>query len=109
LSVFPIATVPIVIIAGLTSFPPESNKVYQRVLVLLWIFWGCFCGPIFITLVEALIDPHCKIKLTTKITYLIYIAVLGTPAITGFVAVGLMMKQYGTCFEVFSSHRKPGQ
>jgi hypothetical protein len=101
----PIAAVPIFIVAGITQFQPQSSEAYQRVLVMLWLCWGSYEGPLVIAIVDALIDPRPRVGPTARLFPLCLLfagvmAVLSAPAVAGFVVVVRMIREFGICTEI---------
>ena len=103
----------LLIMGTISRFSPGSSAVHQRVWIMLWYVCGTYFGSMFSMLLEVGVEcrnPVLGFTLPRKVSILrrilsliVSVGLLGSliaPAIGGFVVVGQMIMQYGTCFEI---------
>jgi hypothetical protein len=90
----------IAIVGTISHFQPGSSSYAQRVWTMVWLSVGILMGTIqFACVVGWELDDDAG---RTNILLLLMVLLLyGVPAIGGFVAVGKMLKTYGTCNQLY--------
>ncbi|MCJ1431033.1 hypothetical protein MMC27_000383 [Xylographa pallens] len=100
-----IGSIPIVINGCLSHFQTGQSTYAQRVWIMTWLVFGVVLGPI--TTMADFAGSHSitgrgDLANSFVLVYAVGIAILyAAPAIGGFVVVGEMIRQYGTCVQIY--------
>lgn len=93
--------IPLAVIDGLTHFKKGDSTTAQRVWTMMWLVFGIFFGPLFeVSYYWHGVTENSERErdaLDALASEIIFLGLVGCPAIGGFVVVGQMMKAYGTC------------
>lgn len=100
---FIVSLTPLIPIGVISHFKAARSTVAQRVVTMLWFAWGSAIG--FIIAWSGTKDVFGKkVKGKFKMSSLGWriglASVVGAPAIAGWVIVGSMLKDYGTCTQL---------
>ncbi|KAF2117150.1 hypothetical protein BDV96DRAFT_19591 [Lophiotrema nucula] len=97
---FFISLLPLIPIGVISHFRAGNSKVSQRVVTMLWLSWGALVGYLIAEIgVKDVLGERVKGKFRVKsvIGRGLWYLFIGAPAIAGYVIVGLMLKDYGSC------------
>ena len=100
-----IGSIPIAINGCLSHFQIGQSTHAQRVWIMIWLVFGVVLGPI--TTMADFVGSHSitgrgDLANSYVLVYAVGIAILyAAPAIGGFVVVGEMIRQYGTCIQIY--------
>ena len=86
---------PYIVIGVLTHFKPQSSTALQRGFMMAWLVVGQVSGFLCYYFMEPKSKWHERGRL-----FAIFVVLFGSPAIGGFVMVGLMMKEFGYCVDL---------
>ena len=90
--------VPISIVGGLSGFQEGQSTHAQRVWTMTWLAFGIVIGTLFVF--DHSIDTNSDVSaLYTPVIFFIMVFYCA-PAVGGFIVVGQMITQYGTCISV---------
>ncbi|KAI4160781.1 MAG: hypothetical protein LQ342_005494 [Letrouitia transgressa] len=98
--------IPFTVNGSLSHFDSNRSSILQQVLTMSWLVLGIFYGPVIeITTtqrwsMELEKDPAIQESLGFILSSLVIVLFLAAPAIGGFVVVGQMLKDYGSCTRV---------
>jgi len=91
-----LALAPIAIVGGLSHFHAGSSTVAQRAWTMAWlgsdIIAGVVLGGMLVPTDKKDAQEHTALGVTVA-----YSLIFGAPALGGFVVVGQMVKEYGSC------------
>ena len=87
----------IAIIGGLSGFRAGESTHAQRVWTMTWFAFGCMSGYM-IHILELFIP--ITMPLVGSLLRAVYIFLWCAPSIGGFVVVGQMLKEYGSCIRL---------
>ena len=91
-----LALAPIAIVGGLSHFHAGSSTVAQRAWTMAWlgsdIIAGVVLGGMLVPTDKKDAQEHTALGVTV-----VYSLIFGAPALGGFVVVGQMVKEYGSC------------
>jgi hypothetical protein len=98
------AAVPISIVGGLSGFKEGRSTHVQRVWTMTWLAFGVAVGSSFPFVID-FEKSFDRIRGEEGSQYfimvlLMLVVVYGAPAVGGFIVVGQMITQYGTCINV---------
>jgi len=91
--------VPIAIVGGLSHFKTGSSTVAQRAWTMSWLASGVIAGLMLGGSMDLADKKHIKQHTTTN-GMIGILFIFGATAIGGFVVVGEMVKQYGSCISL---------
>jgi hypothetical protein len=94
----------IAVIGGLTSFKEGHSTHAQRSWLLTWlIFRGLFSGGVTVINGSNFVEAVDSEKHRGRFKYgrVLYLAAYGAPAVGGFVVVAQMLKEYGSCAQLY--------
>jgi hypothetical protein len=113
ISALGIGTISIAIVGFFSHFQKGHSKFGQQLWTMTWLVYGIVFGPVYVEwghrLTYWLVDAQGRFTFRSqpiKISVLILITVtlklggFGYPAIFGFVIVGRMLREYGTCIRI---------
>jgi hypothetical protein len=94
-----LSIVPIVIVGALSRFQSGSSTTAQRGWIMAWLT-SSIVGGFLVSWTHKPTD-HAAVKEHLQGNALVvYIVIFGAPAIGGLVAVGQMIREYGTCIHI---------
>ncbi|KAL3459178.1 hypothetical protein BJX64DRAFT_291431 [Aspergillus heterothallicus] len=89
---FLIAIVPLIVVGSLTHFKAGGSSSLQRGFMMAWLIVGIAGSMLGYTLARTARD-----NLYVMLVYMLVFLPIAVPAIGGFVLVGKMIEEYGTC------------
>ena len=96
---FFVGIIPIAIVGAISRFDLGSSTHAQRMSIMLWLVWGIFLGWL-VTIWQSsdvLEKKPEKAVIESILLRALFFIFLGAPAIVGWVVVGQMLMEYGTC------------
>ncbi len=84
-----VGCIPLAINGILSHFKSGQSSIAQRVWTILWLAFGICFGPLLKT-------EFTDVRLVPSVAAVMYMI----PALGGFVVVGQMLMQYGTCIQL---------
>ncbi|MCJ1401530.1 hypothetical protein MMC11_004745 [Xylographa trunciseda] len=100
-----IGSIPIIINGCLSHFQTGQSTLAQRVWIMIWLVFGVVIGPI--TTMADFAGSHLRTGNGDLANSFVLVCAIGfailyaPPAIGGFVVVAEMIKQYGTCVQIY--------
>jgi len=98
-----LTVIPFAIIGGLTHFKKGSSTVIQQVFTLGWIVFGTIAGaciPLLFIAYKFIQVNFSRFRYLANLYVGVFLAMYSTFAIGGFVIVGLMLVDYGSCIRL---------
>jgi hypothetical protein len=86
------------IVGGISRFHRGDSTLAQRVWTMFWLVWGFYMGPNIYFILEGILKLDFGTTPGSTWIYLAVYLVYCVRAIGGFVVVGQMLKEYGTCY-----------
>lgn len=101
------------IYGGLSQFHNASSTLAQRVITMMWVAFGVIVGPTFANYVNVLTSyaadgwgkgasaENRAMSFWTTIVAYFMLPFYGAASVAGFIVVGKMIREWGTCIELY--------
>jgi predicted benzoate:H+ symporter BenE len=91
--------IPLLIVALISKMDPGSSSFAQRSWLMTWVVFGAVFGPI-IEWRRGELMSYGQSTWSAQLSTISLAAFYAAPAIGGFVVVGQMIMDYGTCIQL---------